>query len=100
MTTAVAVIGAGPAGLMAADRLAAGGVLVTVYDRMPSVGRKLLLAGRSGLNLTHSEELESFLSRYGEARPSLESPIRQFSPDALRAFVEQLGEATFVGTSG
>jgi len=100
MTTAVAVIGAGPAGLMAADRLAAGGVLVTVYDRMPSVGRKLLLAGRGGLNLTHSEELELFLSRYGEARVFLEDAIRRFSPDALRAFSEQLGQRTFVGSSG
>ncbi len=100
MTTSAAVIGAGPAGLMAADVLSAGGVDVTIYDRMPSVGRKFLLAGRGGLNLTHSESLEGFLSRYGEARPYLEAAIRRFPPDALRAFSESHGQPTFVGTSG
>ena len=85
---------------MAADVLSAGGVAVTVYDRMPSVGRKLLLAGRGGLNLTHSEGLDVFLSRYGEARPHLEAAIRRFPPDAMRAFSEMLGQPTFVGSSG
>ena len=100
MKTSAAVIGAGPAGLMAADVLSAGGVDVTIYDRMPSVGRKFLLAGRGGLNLTHSESLEHFLSRYGAARPHLEAAIRRFPPDALRAFSESHGQKTFVGTSG
>jgi uncharacterized flavoprotein (TIGR03862 family) len=100
MSKTVAVIGAGPAGLMAADVLSVGGVAVTVYDRMPSVGRKFLLAGRGGLNLTHSEELDRFLSRYGEARPHLEAAIRRFPPDALRAFSESHGQPTFVGSSG
>ena len=67
----VAVIGAGPAGLMAAEVLAAAGVRVTVYDRMPSAGRKFLMAGRGGLNLTHSEDLPPFLGRYGDAAESL-----------------------------
>src|SRR5258708_10787041 len=100
MKKSVALIGAGPAGLMAADVLAAGGAAVTVYDRMPSVGRKFLLAGRGGLNLTHSEQLDGLLSRYGEARPHLEGAIRRFPPDALRAFSESLGQETFVGSSG
>ncbi len=100
MGKAVAVIGAGPAGLMAADVLTTGGADITVYDRMPSVGRKFLLAGRGGLNLTHSEDLDLFLSRYGEARPHLEAAIRRFPPDALRAFSESHGQPTFVGSSG
>jgi uncharacterized flavoprotein (TIGR03862 family) len=100
MNKTVAVIGAGPAGLMAAEVLSAGGVAVTVYDRMPSVGRKFLLAGRGGLNLTHSENLELFLSRYRGARPHLEAAIRRFPPDALRAFSESHGQPTFVGSSG
>ena len=100
MKKTVAIIGAGPAGLMAADVLSAAGVAVTIYDRMPSVGRKFLLAGRGGLNLTHSEALDLFLSRYGAARPRLEAAIRHFAPDALRAFSEQLGQPTFVGSSG
>jgi len=96
----VAVIGGGPAGLMAAEVLAAGGVAVTVYDRMPSVGRKLLLAGRGGLNLTHSEELERLLARYGAAMPHLRAAIEAFPPAALRAWSERLGQKTFVGSSG
>jgi uncharacterized flavoprotein (TIGR03862 family) len=100
MKKSVAVVGAGPAGLMAADVLSAGGAAVTVYDRMPSVGRKFLLAGRGGLNLTHSEDLETFLSRYRDTRPHLEGAIKEFPPDALRAFSERLGQPTFVGTSG
>jgi hypothetical protein len=100
MKKTVAVVGAGPAGLMAADVLTAGGAAVTVFDRMPSVGRKFLLAGRGGLNLTHSEGLDLFLSRYGAAQPDLDAAIRRFPPDALRAFSESLGQPTFVGSSG
>lgn len=96
----VAVIGAGPAGLMAAEVLAAGGARVTIYDRMPSVGRKLLMAGRGGLNLTHSEPLETFLARYREAMPHLRAAIEAFPPEALRVWSEALGQPTFVGSSG
>ena len=96
----VAVIGAGPAGLMAAEVLAQGGARVTVYDAMPSAGRKFLMAGRGGLNLTHSEQLAQFMARYREAAPRLQAAIEAFSPDALRAWSEALGEPTFVGTSG
>ncbi|OAF09938.1 NAD(FAD)-utilizing dehydrogenase [Bradyrhizobium centrolobii] len=96
----VAVIGAGPAGLMAAEVLARGGARVTVYDAMPSAGRKLLMAGRGGLNLTHSEPLPQFMTRYREATPKLQGAIEAFSPDALRAWCEGLGEPTFVGSSG
>jgi uncharacterized flavoprotein (TIGR03862 family) len=96
----VAVIGAGPAGLMAAERLAQGGARVTIYERMPSAGRKLLMAGRGGLNLTHSEGLESFLARYGEAAPWLREIVLAFPPQALRAWCEALGQETFVGSSG
>jgi hypothetical protein len=99
-TDEVAVIGGGPAGLIAAEVLARAGVAVTVYDRMPSVGRKLLMAGRGGLNLTHSEEFERFVARYAEARPQLEPLIAAFSPAELRAWCEGLGQETFVGSSG
>ncbi len=100
MSAAIAVIGAGPSGLMAAEMLAAAGHRVTVYDRMPSPGRKLLMAGRGGLNLTHSEPLEDFLGRYGAAQEWLSPAIRGFTPQALRAWCEGLGEETFVGSSG
>jgi uncharacterized flavoprotein (TIGR03862 family) len=96
----VAVIGAGPAGLMAAEVLAQGGAAVTVYDAMPSAGRKLLMAGRGGLNLTHSEALPAFLARYGAALPRLEAAIKAFPPDALRKWSEALGQPTFTGSSG
>src|SRR5271165_3861109 len=96
----VAVIGAGPAGLMAAEVLAQGGASVTVCDAMPSAGRKLLMAGRGGLNLTHSEPLAAFLARYREAAPKLEAAINAFPPDRLRAWCDGLGQTTFVGTSG
>jgi uncharacterized flavoprotein (TIGR03862 family) len=96
----VAVIGAGPAGLMAGEVLARGGAAVTVYDRMPSVGRKFLLAGRGGLNLTHGEALERLLGRYGSSEPHLRPAIEAFSPAALRAWCEDLGQSTFVGSSG
>ena len=98
--TQVAIIGAGPAGLMAAEVLASGGAYVTVYDAMPSVGRKLLMAGRGGLNLTHSEALPAFLARYGGAPPHLAAAISAFPPDNLREWSEALGQPTFVGSSG
>ena len=94
------VIGAGPAGLMAAEAAAEAGASVTVLDHMPSPARKLLIAGRGGLNLTHSESLERFLGRYGAARTRLEPFIRAFSPEALIAWCEGLGQQTFVGSSG
>jgi uncharacterized flavoprotein (TIGR03862 family) len=96
----VAVIGAGPAGLMAAEVLAKRGARVTIYDRMPSVGRKFLLAGRGGLNLTHSEDIGPFLLRYGAAMPHLRSAIEAFPPAAVRAWCDGLGQFTFVGSSG
>ena len=95
----VAVIGAGPAGLAAAELLAPH-CRVTIYERMPSPGRKLLMAGRGGLNITHSEPLAAFLSRYEAAEPWLRSAIEAFPPDAMRAWCEDLGQACFVGTSG
>jgi uncharacterized flavoprotein (TIGR03862 family) len=94
-----AVIGAGPAGLMAAEVLAGAGVAVTVYDQMPSAGRKLLMAGRGGLNLTHAEPLPVFMSRYGGARTWLDPIIGAFPPRALIAWCEGLGQKTFIGTS-
>jgi len=98
--TQVAIIGAGPAGLMAAEVLAQGGAGVTVYDAMPSAGRKFLMAGRGGLNLTHSEPLPEFLSRYGKAMPQLADAITAFPPDNLREWSEALGQPTFIGSSG
>ncbi|MDP9045058.1 MAG: TIGR03862 family flavoprotein [Pseudomonadota bacterium] len=95
----VAVIGGGPAGLMAADVLAAGGARVDLYDAMPSVGRKFLLAGRGGLNLTHGEPFETFLGRYGARRSVLEPLLRDFGPTEVRAWAAGLGISTFVGSS-
>jgi len=95
-----AIIGAGPAGLMAAETLVEGGAAVTVYDAMPSMGRKFLMAGRGGLNLTHSEPLPAFLARYREAEPRLAAAIEAFPPDRLRAWCEALGQPTFIGSSG
>ena len=85
---------------MAAEVLARAGVEVTIYDQMPSVGRKFLLAGRGGLNLTHSEDLAQFLTRYGEIDPLLRVAIEAFPPAALRAWSDSLGQPTFVGSSG
>ena len=99
-TNSTAVIGAGPAGLMAAEVLAQGGADVIVYDAMPSAGRKFLMAGRGGLNLTHSEPLPVFLARYREAMPHLAAAIDAFPPSALRDWSEALGQQTFVGSSG
>jgi uncharacterized flavoprotein (TIGR03862 family) len=96
----IAIIGAGPAGLMAAEVAAQGGAAVTVYDAMPSAGRKFLMAGRGGLNLTHSEALPAFLARYGAAMPPLAAAITAFSPDTLRDWSQALGQPTFVGSSG
>lgn len=96
----IAVVGGGPAGLAAAERLAEAGRSVTVYERMPSVGRKLLIAGRGGLNLTHSEPLADFLARYAPVDPRLPAAVADYPPDALRAWCEGLGETTFVGSSG
>jgi uncharacterized flavoprotein (TIGR03862 family) len=96
----VAVIGAGPAGLMTAETIALGGAGVTIYDAMPSAGRKFLMAGRGGLNLTHSEALPEFLARYGAAQARLAPAIAAFPPDAMRAWSEALGQPTFIGSSG
>ena len=98
--TQVAIVGAGPAGLMAAETIAQAGTRVTIYDAMPSVGRKFLMAGRGGLNLTHGEPLATFLTRYREANPQLVAAIHAFPPDRLRAWCEALGQPTFVGSSG
>ena len=96
----VAVIGGGPAGLFAAEILSRDGLAVTVHDRMATPGRKLLMAGRGGLNLTHSEPLEAFLGRYGAAEPILAPAIHAFPPSALRDWAAGLGQTTFVGSSG
>lgn len=96
----VAVIGAGPAGLMAAGVIACRGFPVEVFEAKPSAGRKFLVAGKGGLNLTHSEPLEAFLSRYGGRRPQLEPLLRTFGPQEMRQWAEQLGFETFVGSSG
>ena len=96
----VAIVGGGPAGLIAAEVLGRAGLKVIVYDQMPSVGRKLLMAGRGGLNLTHSEEFKHFVTRYAEAQPRLRPLIEAFRPEDLRAWSEGLGQETFVGSSG
>ena len=99
MSTA-SVIGGGPAGLIAAEVLARAGVAVTVYDRMPSVGRKFLLAGHGGLNITHSEDRDRLLTRYGASADRLAPMIALFGPQDLRDWCAGLGEPTFVGSSG
>ena len=98
-TRSAIVIGGGPAGLMAAEVLIQAGVQVDLYDSMPSMGRKFLVAGKGGLNLTHSEPREQFLSNYGDRRPRLEPILDQFGPADLRSWVHGLGFETFVGTS-
>lgn len=96
----VAVIGSGPAGLMAAEVVAGSGVPVVLFERMPSLGRKLLMAGRGGLNITHSEPVERFYARYGEAALWMRPLLQAFPPDSLVAWCESLGQQTFVGSSG
>ncbi|QOY96654.1 TIGR03862 family flavoprotein [Massilia sp. UMI-21] len=96
----VSVIGGGPAGLMAAETLAAGGVQVDVYDAMASSGRKFLLAGKGGMNITHSEPLPAFLRRYGAREPEVARWLADFGPQALRDWIHGLGIETFVGSSG
>jgi uncharacterized flavoprotein (TIGR03862 family) len=102
MPKSVAIIGGGPAGLMAAEVVSAQNhfVRVDVYDSMPSVGRKFLMAGKSGLNITHSEPFEGFVSRYGKRRTNIEPLLKDFGPEELRQWVHGLGIETFVGTSG
>ena len=95
----VAIIGGGPAGFMAAELLAKGGARVAVYDAMPSLGRKFLMAGKGGMNITHAEPFDVFLTRYGTRRPDIEPLLRDFPPDKLREWVHGLGIDTFVGTS-
>lgn len=100
MQKSVAIIGGGPAGLMAAEVISARGVQVDVYDSMSSVGRKFLMAGKSGLNITHSDPFEVFVAKYGKRRKEIEPLLKQFGADELRAWVHGLGIETFVGTSG
>jgi uncharacterized flavoprotein (TIGR03862 family) len=96
----VAVIGGGPAGLMAAERLAASGASVHLFDAMPSVGRKFLLAGKGGLNLTHSEPFEAFVARYAGRRTEIEAMLRAFGAEQVRTWALALGVNTFIGSSG
>jgi len=100
VTAHAAILGAGPAGLMAAERLAALGHAVTIYDRMPSPARKFLMAGRGGLNITHSEPLERFLARYNSASPALIAAIAAWPPTAMTEWLDSLGIETFTGSSG
>ncbi len=100
MNKTVIVIGGGPAGLMAAEVISQRGLKVDVYDSMPSLGRKFLMAGKSGLNITHSEPFEQFVSRYGTRRTQIEPMLKRFGPDDLREWVHGFGRETFVGTSG
>ncbi|KAB1088964.1 TIGR03862 family flavoprotein [Neorhizobium galegae] len=100
MTKQIAIIGGGPAGLMAAEVLSAAGHAVTVYEAMPTFGRKFLLAGKSGLNITHSEDFSSFTERFGSASARLRPALEAFTPDDVRHWAAGLGTETFVGTSG
>ncbi|MTW04278.1 TIGR03862 family flavoprotein [Pseudoduganella ginsengisoli] len=96
----VAIIGGGPAGLMAAQTLAQAGIAADVYDAMPSVGRKFLLAGRGGMNITHSEDYATFITRYGARAEVLRPMLDAFTPEQVRSWIHSLGIETFVGTSG
>ena len=89
----VAVIGGGPAGLMAAEVLSGAGVGVDVYDAMSSVGRKFLMAGKGGMNITHSEPMEDFVTRYGARSAQIAPLLEEFGPDALRAWILEIGRA-------
>lgn len=94
------IIGGGPAGLMAAEALLTAGHTVHLFDAMPSLGRKFLMAGKSGLNLTHAEPFDELLNRFGEARKFLEPSLRELTPDAIQQWADDLGTETFVGSSG
>lgn len=96
----VAIVGAGPAGLMAAEVLAQNGMQVDLYDAMPTAGRKFLMAGKGGMNITHAEPFADFITRYGAHRSDIEPLLQAFSPQALRDWIHGLDIATFVGTSG
>ena len=96
----IAIIGGGPAGLMAAERLTGKGMNVQVFEAMPTPGRKLLMAGKSGLNITHSEDLDNFISRYGAAASWIKPQIEAFTPFNIRRWAEALGQETFTGSSG
>ncbi|MFJ6025378.1 TIGR03862 family flavoprotein [Brevundimonas sp. NPDC092305] len=98
--SSVHIIGAGPAGLMAAEKLSEAGIAVVVHEAMPSVARKFLMAGRGGLNLTHSEPIEGFVTRYGDAAPAAADWLERFSPTRLIGWAEGLGQETFTGSSG
>jgi len=98
--TDIAIIGAGPAGLMAAERLSSRGLTVTVFEAMATPGRKFLMAGRGGLNLTHSEALPAFIGRYGDRADQIAPWLQRFSPEDLRRWADGLGAETFVGSSG
>jgi len=100
MTKTIAIIGGGPAGLAAAELLSAEGLSVTIYDAMPTFARKFLLAGKSGLNITHSEDFARFAKRFGNASPRLRPALDAFTPDDVRRWAAELGTETFVGTSG
>ncbi|MEY9772437.1 putative flavoprotein (TIGR03862 family) [Sinorhizobium fredii] len=96
----IAIIGGGPAGLMAAETLSEAGHAVTIYEAMPTAARKFLLAGKSGLNITHSEDYRDFATRFGAASDRLRPALDGFTPDEVRAWAAGLGTDTFVGTSG
>jgi uncharacterized flavoprotein (TIGR03862 family) len=96
----IAIIGGGPAGLMAAEVLASSGKAVHVFEAMPTPARKFLMAGKSGLNITHSEPLDQFLTRYGTAMGIVGAAVKAFTPDDIRAWADGLGTPTFVGSSG
>ncbi|WP_262692919.1 TIGR03862 family flavoprotein [Kordiimonas aestuarii] len=96
----IAIIGAGPAGLMAAEELCRAGLKVEIFDAMSTPARKLLMAGKSGLNITHSEDIETFLTRYGDVQPGLQDAVATFPPEAVRTWAQGLGSPTFVGSSG
>lgn len=100
MNTSVAIVGGGPAGLMAAEVISTHKVSVDLYDSMASLGRKFLMAGKSGLNITHSEPFEKFVTRYGNRRTQIEPVLKNFGPDEIRTWMSSLGIESFVGTSG
>lgn len=100
MKKSIAIIGGGPAGLMAAEILSQNGVTVDLYESMPSLGRKLLMAGKSGLNLTHAEPYHTFITRYGDKQKQIETHLDHFKPDDLLAWVKGLHIETFIGSSG